>query len=560
MSNSRQDALPRLFKMAAKASSPLGIPRLEERDLTAMIVDQRLWSSSTFEEHFRREVEKLSKEVDRDLDRLGKAVQEYAETYQLIERQLEWTLGKRAVEKFLRYLRLGHVVFPPLMKLLRRKDRAMDSAESKEWLRKRREFGAKSVDFLEETERLAETHRELQAKLRCWRAAMQIDYVGLPKLTSASSDRPTIDSARRDIDNALSLLKGNRGGKDDFDVYFWRSKGLRHLAMADIKIGEPGRAFVELAVSGLFARQVRSKSTFLGLATELARGYAEVHRIIGDNGLVAAFLADTPYSPETIANYVADQVEVPDVRKLPAKFVLVRHAERESDAKKQFGFSGNQTERGRNESSYIVKRIAQILRDDDSIGQVCIVTDDWLSSEALDLKKRLSEAVPNLGQADFLVTTSEQWRPIDVGDFRDMQEVEAQNRFPGVYRELTEYRLGERDGFCLAFPGGESVKEFDERITEQFADILLRMSEPSLSDQEIPKRGRSTITVLFGHTSTLTAVLNMFRDFKSRKMLSPFYGFEPIETGSIIEVKMDLAMKDLDWEMHRLPGAGEGSL
>jgi broad specificity phosphatase PhoE len=188
------------------------------------------------------------------------------------------------------------------------------------------------------------------------------------------------------------------------------------------------------------------------------------------------------------------------------------------------------------------------------------VTDDWLSSEALDLKKRLSEAVPNLGQADFLVTTSEQWRPIDVGDFRDMQEVEAQNRFPGVYRELTEYRLGERDGFCLAFPGGESVKEFDERITEQFADILLRMSEPSLSDQEIPKRGRSTITVLFGHTSTLTAVLNMFRDFKSRKMLSPFYGFEPIETGSIIEVKMDLAMKDLDWEMHRLPGAGEGSL
>jgi broad specificity phosphatase PhoE len=549
-------AVPLLFAESISRVSPIS-PKYPAELQSELEIEGIFSSVPDLIESFRFTIGQHQQSVRRmGHDSRAKLVVHLTEAVTLIEQQCRWAVGANAVWPFLRYVALGHVAYPALISLLRMGDPGMRGHQSQQWLERRLRFGTSATDFLQDVQLSLEgntTHSVLIARLCFWQAAMMVDYVALPMLSSAESDTLTAVSAMDTLERADKLLGNGLGPTQDNEIYYWRSKLYRHLAMACIKIGACGPALLYLAVSSLYGRHVQDRDLFSELSIELMRGYAEAHKILGNDSLVDRFLRRTPFTKADIAKYVGS-IDAQALDRLPIHVVLIRHGERRSDEHRRFGFDADVTDRGRREFNYVGRTLRQLL-DEAGTGTAFIYSSPQLKNEAEDLRSQIVRESSGL-MAEIIVDSRLQ--PIDVGVFRGLSEIEAQNRYPGTYRDLQEYRLSYLDGYNLRFPDGEGVYEFDRRIMDVFCEILADLAGCNrFTRQEFLLSVQSRSVVFFGHTSTLTAILNMLRSLGHESLEIARYGFEPIETGSITELRVDLARRARQGEARRLPGGVE---
>ena len=107
---------------------------------------------------------------------------------------------------------------------------------------------------------------------------------------------------------------------------------------------------------------------------------------------------------------------------------------------------------------------------------------------------------------------------------------------------MTVYTL-----FLTDSPNGETVIDFERRISSGFSDILSYAINKCKTDN-LSSFFKTTLIVVLGHTSSVTACLNIISDFDNIKITEPFYKFFPIETGSIIYGCIDLKNHQVNLE------------
>lgn len=543
---------PRLLIKAARRSLPLGYWEAGPDDYQHILLDDHLATSENLIASFTSELDAHRRRIrETEPSRHEALFAEYEESYTALQAQLEWTARIRDTTKLELYFHLLAALFHSVVRTLKLEDPAMTSSKSEHWLHERQALGSWVVSTLENFQpELREVGAsERLNSLRLLQAIAQIDYVALPALSSATADDPAIHNAVRALRAALATLAARSSLQDkQSERNYWRSKCYRHLAMASIKETALARALLFLANSGFFVRNVLDDGLRGELSSELRRGYAEATLLTGDLSLARSFIEGSEFQLESIGQYIPDDAR--DVSSpfpsLRVRFLLIRHAERDSDAQRRFGFSGSITERGRGEFQYLLSKTVAIVRERMLASRVIIVTSEPLDAEA----QQLSRDIQSRSDVAVDVLAGSDWNPINVGRFRNLSEMEAQFQFPGEHRILMEYRYGVVDGFNLSFPGGESVRSFEERIAQALAGVFDLLSEEGTAGS-LPDALASTVIVLYGHTSTVTAVFNLLSDLNRPPSTIPSYAFRAIETGTVVEADFDLLHRRFGAEIHR---------
>src|SRR5207247_989064 len=113
------------------------------------------------------------------------------------------------------------------------------------------------------------------------------------------------------------------------------------------------------------------------------------------------------------------------------------------------------------------------------------------------------------------------FKPIDSGSLSGLTESEAAQIYPEVMEKKERYRNGRLNGFDLEYPGGERVKDFQERVMSTLFDVICQRAY----DQYC----------VVGHQSTITAILSFF---KSENNNNPFYYYFKLDFCSISTIKV----------------------
>ncbi|MGH8336284.1 MAG: histidine phosphatase family protein [Gammaproteobacteria bacterium] len=114
---------------------------------------------------------------------------------------------------------------------------------------------------------------------------------------------------------------------------------------------------------------------------------------------------------------------------------------------------------------------------------------------------------------------------IESGRFSGLTEEIVQRRFPAIMTRIRAYRRGTADGFSIEFPGGETVRSLSLRVARFLIEKVITFPMPQL-------------TVVVGHTSSLTALLNILTAL-DRNPPSGEYRYFDIPVASLTEISVD---------------------
>jgi broad specificity phosphatase PhoE len=544
-----------LIRRTAAGELKFGYWDHSKDDFDAVLLDDHLATIPSFHQAFDTQLRVQMKLLYNSTRGEGKAIlAEFQRAFELIRLQIEWAMQIRETSKLQSYLELANLLLPYLTRALKQKDKSMSKPESLRWLARRRDFGLEVTSFLSEL--LSQPHENSEerfwSELTVLQAITAVDNIALPQLESAEAHSKEVDAAETVLLDALQTLHSVSGyAVESADVNYWRSKCYRHLAMVAIKQIAPRRALFRLANSGFFIRHVRGDEGRKELSQELLRGYAEVHSLMGNKTVAKEFLRETTYRIQDIGRYIPHdalgEVEYDDVA-ARLKLLLIRHQERETDEQRQFGFNGKITARGQREFRYLGDTASKIVGE--NFHEVVITASQYLEEEASEFAKRIRNSRTD-SAPEVRVKVSDQWNSIDVGRFRGLTEPEAKLLDPGRYSVLERYRLRVEDGFSLEFPGGENVREFEERIAVRFAELLDDICADR-TEEDLATNLPTRLVVVYGHTSTITALLNLCCDFRQKHLHKSIYGFHPIQTGTVVEGLLDLKARSWAAQEHRL--------
>jgi broad specificity phosphatase PhoE len=151
---------------------------------------------------------------------------------------------------------------------------------------------------------------------------------------------------------------------------------------------------------------------------------------------------------------------------MPKRIYLIRHGEIDGiTAGRFFGATDLPlTARGRSQ----VGRLAGLL----PTGLLAPDTETWCVASPLLRARQTAEAVT--GAAGLAVHTDADLREMDFGAWEGLTAAEIEARFPGALERWIE------PGGDTAFPGGESLDEFDARVARARERILARPEETVL--------------------------------------------------------------------------------
>lgn len=543
--------LSKLFESSLRVAKPFGPLEINDNDLELLALDDLVNQNNEFVNAFLDGTKNLQEKTTHQPRLVDESLAEIDSTIIIIERMIEWCSRMRDPKKYLFYLQLGTIIFPIGIKLLRLKDKNLQTENSLKWLDRRAKFGISSFEFLKVIgdEVQTEEFKALSSSISIWQAIMMVDYIALPKLFSVSASHQDISDSKIVLEEALLLFIRNEPIRSDIDVNYWRSKAYRHLAMAELKLGYSNQGLFFLGLSTFFARHAKESKSFNELAIELQRGYAEAHLVLGNKVRANSFIENTSFRFEDLAGYIGksivnNRVRVPDLK---LRLILVRHVERETDAIRKFGFNGRITDHGLEQQKFLLRKLKKSFEKIPELKQLYFVSSEYLENDLVNLIDQLKD---NKYKIEKFVT--KEFNSIDVGKFRGKTETDAEDLFPGEYRFLHLFRTGQKDGYGIYFPGGENVKDFDLRITISLTKLFEQVCLLS-QDGERNIDLSSKIIVLLGHTSTITAIWNLLKEFSRRKLVSPSYSFLSIETGSLMNAEINFTERRFDSEVSSSP-------
>ena len=109
--------------------------------------------------------------------------------------------------------------------------------------------------------------------------------------------------------------------------------------------------------------------------------------------------------------------------------------------------------------------------------------------------------------------------PINPGDLSGLTEVQARERYPLLMETRLRFRDGLVDGYKISFPGGDSVKNYENTISEGIHSLLLKNEN----------------FILITHRSVILALFNIFsKKFFGHRKDKYFYFDTP--KGLILEL------------------------
>ena len=525
---------------------PFGYWKATEADLNCIELDARIATATLFEQNFKNKITSLEKNLKEQSSDTKGIIDELSLTFNIIYQQLDWAIKIRDINKVLFYSNMVHIVLPAIIRSISLMDDEFSNKKSLSWMNRRIETGGKIVDFLKGVQNEISKNKgnsTLLNEVGSCLASTLVDHIALPQLIPKKLSDSNLEGANNALQNALAILKNLPEILiNDFSTSYWISKAYRHLAMANIKIGKQIRALLLLSISSIFLRYLEGE-VFSEINQERLRGYAELFNSINKKNKALNYLKKTNYTEDRIGKYIPE-VKARDIKKMRLNICLIRHGEKDSDATKVFGFTDNPTSKGMSQQSSIVKGLSKII--DDRYSRCKIFASELLNDDAKSIIRDLRSSV-DTDKRPIELVSSEHWNPINVGDFSGLDESQAKIKFPGEYQQLMDYRYNKNDGFNVNFPGGESVLEFEQRISIALAELIYELAM-NTDDDQIEKYLDKTLFVIFGHTSTLTACLNIFAYFDIVSLRKSEYKFYPIETGTIIYGAVDLLNHEIDFE------------
>ena len=546
VTNQLKKKIPSIFYKAIDDSLAYGAWVYEDGDKFCVELDSYLVANSYFKKHLKSYVANhCSRLLRQDTDEKS-AFEELTSIYNLMKSQLEWSFKIMDASRALTYTRLVYFQITTMARVQR--DLPQISADEKDWNLEKVSVGESIRGFFKIILRDKKyVDHEIYPEIESSVSAIEIDLISLPSLIDPNATDSTIQNSVKTLIHAIDVLKKLPDKQAiSFPASYWLAKAYRHIAMANIKKSRFYYALIFLHISSMYIRYLKG-DVRKELTNERRRGFAELYKALGGINKAMEYLEGTNYHDSSIAGYLGDPEET-DIGNLTVNLCLIRHAERDSDEYKRFGFTTLTTDKGGRQLAAMVASLKRIVGG--RYSHIIIISSEHLAGDAKSIENELQKSFKSEG-CKVRSTSKKEWNPIDVGAFRGLDERRASVEFPGEYKVLTDYRNGHCCGYDLKFPDGETVLDFERRISCGFSELLQHAVKANGSE-DLASHLENTLIVVLGHTSSITACLNIISDFENIKLDKAYYKFFPIETGSIIYGSIDLKDHTVNLESRQL--------
>ena len=197
------------------------------------------------------------------------------------------------------------------------------------------------------------------------------------------------------------------------------------------------------------------------------------------------------------------------------RIFLIRHAESTKNIHEQFSDPSIQfhlTEQGKQQALEVAQILSKSLQGYDQ-KEIVVVTNQE--------KRTLQSAQIISGELKVTLVITKELMPMDSGHLRGMSEASAKIEYPELMDKMEMYKRGLLDGYDIAYPGGDNVEEFQNRVIKEFFSIL--------------KQHQQEVIVMIAHRSTITAILSFYKSQLERKRF--YYRFK-LDLSGISEIEV----------------------
>ena len=201
---------------------------------------------------------------------------------------------------------------------------------------------------------------------------------------------------------------------------------------------------------------------------------------------------------------------------------FIRHGESTKNINDLFGdekCSFELTDKGIAESKRIVERLKAIINESKK---------DFKLFTSPDLRSTMTtDIISNLLNCNYEVINS--MLPIKAGKLSGISEEEAINTYPKIMIHKKKFREGSLCGYNISYPEGENVKQFQNRVLEDFNQIANQSCK---------------IIFIISHQSVITAILSFI---KAQLEKRDFYYYWKIDLLSISKVTAKASIYDIEY-------------